>query len=314
MVQIKEGSAGDRDINSMSPAWTDEHRAAANLEGWDIWETKGSECGPWQIQRIDEVHEPLGAQLESDDDALRIVFNGVGVHHEAARQFIKAHNKQEWDALTRSSENVGKVQLLHSHGYYAGDRDPKIKPEFQGRFMVRDQEDEAGFCIVGDDLDELVCEALEHLDISHAQSFGNVPKYTDGEVVGVEADGHLVQWSADAGAAYNSGETLEQFGVQNLSDLELQRARVKVESANSEEAPRWRCCNCMEPSPHPDNECVLHALLTVLRERETHSEEELEKIYINCNVDLLWNELGRIVNDLGNGRYLDDGQSLNSGT
>ena len=78
------------------------------------------------------------------------------------------------------------------------------------------------------------------------------------------------------------------------------------------EAHRWQCCNCMESSPHPDNECVLHALLTVLRERETHTEIQLEKLYINCNVDLLWDELGRVVNDLGNGRYFDDGQSLNS--
>ena len=60
---------------------------------------------------------------------------------------------------------------------------------------------------------------------------GNGQKYSDGEVVGVDSDGHLVQWNSDAGATYNSGETLEQFGVQNLSEQELLRAQGKVSKA-----------------------------------------------------------------------------------
>lgn len=91
------------------------------------------------------------------------------------------------------------------------------------------------------------------------------------------------------------------------------QGRGKVESASSEVAPHWRCCNCSEPSPHPDNGCVLHAFVTVLRERGTHSESQLENIYINCNVDRLWDQLGGIIDDLGNGRYLDNGQNLNPG-
>lgn len=44
---------------------------------------------------------------------------------------------------------------------------------------------------------------------------------TDGEVIGVEPTGALIQWDAEAGAPYTSGETLEQFGLENLSAAEV---------------------------------------------------------------------------------------------
>ncbi|SFF32399.1 hypothetical protein [Paracidovorax wautersii] len=106
----RQEAVEDRNANRMSPAWSDEHREAANREGWDIWDTSGSECGPWQIQRFDEAHENPGAQLDSDDDALRIVVSGSAPHHEAARQFIKAHSTQEWEVLERIIQKMGKVQ------------------------------------------------------------------------------------------------------------------------------------------------------------------------------------------------------------
>lgn len=77
-------------------------------------------------------------------------------------------------SLAAALHEQGNVHLLQSHGYFAGERDAKIKPEFLGRFMVRDtQENEDGFCIVGDDLAALVREALEHLDID-LEDFLNV--------------------------------------------------------------------------------------------------------------------------------------------
>lgn len=190
-----DGNLDDRKTTHMSPAWSDAHRAAAHLEGWDIWDSCGSENGPWQIQHFDEASDiPEAIQLDSDDDALRIVVNGSEPHHEAARRFIRAHNPIEWAALEQTIQKMGNAA-----------------------------------------------------------------------------------------------------------------------SANSVLVPHWRCCNCMEPSPHPDNGCVLHAFVTVLRERETHSDSQLENLYISCNVDRLWDHLGGIIDGLGNGRYLDDGQRLNAG-
>lgn len=75
--------------------------------------------------------------------------------------------------LSTNQAGQGKVHLLSAHGYFAGNRDAKIKPEFSGRFMVRDTQDQDGFCIVGDDLSDLVLEALEHLDID-LENFLNV--------------------------------------------------------------------------------------------------------------------------------------------
>ena len=92
---------------------------------------------------------------------------------------------------------------------------------------------------------EALREAKKLYENSEEAESGNVKKYSDGEVLGVDSDGHLVQWNADAEATYNSGETLEKFGVQNLSDLELQRAKGEVgklaisASADEESLDQW---------------------------------------------------------------------------
>lgn len=63
-----------------------------------------------------------------------------------------------------------KVVYLQTHGFYAGPRDPKRNTAFEGAFMVceietldapesRDAEN-TGYCVVGDNLAELVQEAL----------------------------------------------------------------------------------------------------------------------------------------------------------
>ncbi len=44
----------------------------------------------------------------------------------------------------------------------------------------------------------------------------------DGEVVGIDTDGCVVQWGSDCGL-YNSGETLAEFGESNLRPHEAAR-------------------------------------------------------------------------------------------
>lgn len=101
--QAHPGSEETSDPALMQPAWSNEHREAAHLEGWDIFDASGSVSGRWQIQHFDDASDIAGAtQLDSDDDALRIVVDGSMPHHEAARQFIKAHNYQEWLVLERT--------------------------------------------------------------------------------------------------------------------------------------------------------------------------------------------------------------------
>lgn len=50
----------------------------------------------------------------------------------------------------------------------------------------------------------------------------------DGEVIGLDTDGCILQWNADDGSVYNCGETLAEFGADNLTESE--RARL-LESA-----------------------------------------------------------------------------------
>ena len=48
-------------------------------------------------------------------------------------------------------------------------------------------------------------------------------KYTDGEVMGLDTDGRIIQWDADKDEPYNCGETPEQFGLDNLTPVERER-------------------------------------------------------------------------------------------
>ena len=54
----------------------------------------------------------------------------------------------------------------------------------------------------------------------------------DGEVLGRDADGGLIQWDATAGAPYNSGQSVEEFGLGNLSEPELKRLNPQFATGN----------------------------------------------------------------------------------
>lgn len=58
----------------------------------------------------------------------------------------------------------------------------------------------------------------------------------DGEVLGQDADGGLIQWNATAGAPYNSGQSVEEFGVSNLSEAETKRLNLP-ETQNTDRRP-----------------------------------------------------------------------------
>lgn len=68
-----------------------------------------------------------------------------------------------------------KQEILESHGFYVGKRDPKRNKAFRGKWMVCADVNEGpsmdagdgGFCIVGDNLQALIQEALEHNEIAY---------------------------------------------------------------------------------------------------------------------------------------------------
>lgn len=64
------------------------------------------------------------------------------------------------------------------------------------------------------------------------------------------------------------------------------------------------CPNCCNPiNDHPRNQCMLAVLIQCLRERGELEEGQLLKLHQDCDVDALWDQLGLVIDDLGNGRY-----------
>lgn len=64
----------------------------------------------------------------------------------------------------------------------------------------------------------------------------------DGEVLGQDADGGLIQWNATAGAPYNSGQSVEEFGVSNLSEAEMKRLNLLKSMESKERYVVVRLC------------------------------------------------------------------------
>lgn len=90
--------------------WSDADAAAANAEGWDIFDSYGSDSGPWQIQRFDDptaIGWPadLPYPFEEDTDVWEHVWHLAhqGGHpvHERALAYLKAHNPMEYEAIER---------------------------------------------------------------------------------------------------------------------------------------------------------------------------------------------------------------------
>jgi hypothetical protein len=92
------------------PVWEDTHSEAATAEGWDIFDCEGSENGPWQVQKIDDLEGATTASgfvvpdLMQDLVAWRLVVAGKAPHHIAARAFIQHHNRREWLAMLGAAE------------------------------------------------------------------------------------------------------------------------------------------------------------------------------------------------------------------
>jgi hypothetical protein len=51
--------------------------------------------------------------------------------------------------------------------------------------------------------------------------------YRDGEVLGIDKDGGVIQWDLQGKRRYNCGENLQQFGVCNLTAPEKKRLGLK---------------------------------------------------------------------------------------
>lgn len=81
-------AAAERWLDKVWEPWA---AVAALREGWNIWDTQGSENAPFQICKIDSPDDIEGVEvptLQEDADAWEIVLKGTGEHHQLAREFV----------------------------------------------------------------------------------------------------------------------------------------------------------------------------------------------------------------------------------
>jgi hypothetical protein len=68
-------------------------------------------------------------------------------------------------------------------------------------------------------------------------------------------------------------------------------------------AKKLICQNCGKPVSEQNPGCLLHDLVQVLRERGEHSERKVRQIHASVDADALWNRLGPVVDEIGDGWF-----------
>ena len=67
--------------------------------------------------------------------------------------------------------------------------------------------------------------------------------YQDGDVIGIDNDGCVILWDAVKKERYNCGETINQYGLENLTEKE--RALLNLGNIEMLEDNDWICPHCM---------------------------------------------------------------------
>jgi len=108
------------------PEWTAEDRAAAEREGWDIFECQGSAAGVWQIQSFDDVDDELAAVITAnvgrvwgdDPEAWMHVWGVASDLHAKALTFIREMNPAEWEVIETAARDHGVLaaNILPANG------------------------------------------------------------------------------------------------------------------------------------------------------------------------------------------------------
>lgn len=111
------------------------------------------------------------------------------------------------------------------------------------------------------------------------------------------------------------------FTLRDLKKLGIERADVenlRITESRDFTAPTaeqvraalkpLECPNCSRPvKDHPENGCVLAALVQVVRERGNLDAAQLDSLHANIDTNALWEALGAIVDLLEEGAFSPDG-------
>lgn len=103
----------DDEMDAALKPWTKDVQDAALREGWDLFDSRGSDAGPIQVQHIDDadlVEHIKVPQLDDDDQAMLMVMTGTGEHHRIARRIVAAFNPEDFRRMQYVADNFGKEQ------------------------------------------------------------------------------------------------------------------------------------------------------------------------------------------------------------
>lgn len=69
------------------------------------------------------------------------------------------------------------------------------------------------------------------------------------------------------------------------------------------------CPGCGGPLDHPENGCVVATLFAILKSRDDVEPEAIQRLHEHCDVDMLWTELGPLLDRLAEGNHSPGAQS-----
>jgi hypothetical protein len=72
---------------------------------------------------------------------------------------------------------------------------------------------------------------------------------------------------------------------------------------------RHKCPNCGKvfTESHPENGCALALFATVVRDRGDLTQEQINKLVVNCDTDALWEYLGALISRFEEGDFNHEG-------
>ena len=157
------------------------------------------------------------------------------------------------DGVEVVDEEIKAHEEIATAGYFAGARNPDVKPDFPGAFMVNDPQDSDGFAIVGDDIAALILEARDHL--IEPASLREVTNYIEHPASGkagtfaakydqhAERNGQTftVLGTVDP-ATYDAEECGTMYCIRFADGAEIEAWPEEVETAIVERSPVDRLC------------------------------------------------------------------------
>lgn len=84
-------------------------------EGWNVFNTVGSEHGDYQIQRVDDNI------FEDNHEAIKFIIAKVvidkSMRHKTALQYIAHYNRMQWETIKNLAVKMGVENFLETYLY-----------------------------------------------------------------------------------------------------------------------------------------------------------------------------------------------------